>query len=234
MLKKYCKLNRDDLILGPAILLGLFLVTHVVTLIALSVTHEHSSILISGVLLPLAGGFVLGIVSMCTVLVSHDLNQSFSCTRRRSLALLSGQLLAEFTLCLVCCWSFSALEKAVFPTLWKTLLHFDNIQFADSSTFASSQLENILFIEDLSLAWFWPVLILLGALALGIVAGTIIRRFGTKGGWTIWLFFMLGMFCGIDLVHLPYFPIVLSIGAVLLILAFFWSVYELLHSPVHT
>lgn len=233
MLKKYVKLNLDDLILGPAVLLGLFLVTHVVTVVALALTHESSSVLLSGVLLPIAGGFVLGIISMCTVLLSHDLNQRFGRTRRRSLALISGQVLAELVLCLVCCWGLSALERAVFPTLWKALFRFDRIQFSDSSPVVSSHLENTLFIEELSLSWFWPLLILLGALALGIIAGTVIRRFGPKGGWTIWLCFMLSMFLGTDLVHMPHFPVVLIIGAALLLLAFLWSIYELLHSPVH-
>lgn len=233
MLKKYCKINASDFAASAIVLAGIFLVTHIITLIALALTHEHSSVLLSGALLPISSGFILGVVALSTILLAHDLNQTFGCTRRRSLALIFGQLLTELVMCLVLCWGFTALEKTLFPTLWKTLFHFDQLQFSDSSTFAPAQLANVLFIEDFSLSWFWPVLILLGAMILGIVAGTIIRRFGGKGGWSIWLFFMLTMFFITDLTHSPWFPVILTVGAVLLVLAFCWSIYELLHSPVH-
>ncbi len=234
MLKSYCKLNQSDFLLSGAVMTGLFLVVHVITLLALAFTHEHSSLLLSGTLLPVAGGLCMLVAALTAVLISFDLNQTLGCTRRRSLALVFGYLAAQYLLFAVFCWGFTALEHAVCPSLWKVLFHFDQLQFADSSTFAPGQLENVLFIEDFSLAWFWPLVILLGGLLLGVTVGVGIRRFGQKFAWVTWLIFILALFSSSrGPIHKPYFPILLAVAAVLLVPAFVWAVYELLHSPVN-
>lgn len=235
MLKSYCKINKNDFLVSASVMAGLFLLIHVITLIALAVTHESSSVLLSGTLLPISGGLCLFVISLTTVLVSHDLNLTMGCTRRRSLGLISGDLAAQSALYLAVCWGLTALERVLCPSLWTALFHFDHYQLSTSSTPLPSAADQVLFVEDMKLDWFWPLLILLAGLALGVAAGAGIRRFGQKCAWATWLIFMLVLFSSSSgQLHKSYFPILLAAGAVLLVLAFVWSIYELLHSPVHT
>lgn len=235
MLRSFCKLNKSDFILSACVMGGLFLLVHVITLIVLALTHASSSVLLSGAVLPVSGGICLFVSALAIVLLSHDLNLTMGCTRRCSLGLISGYLAAQWALYLAFCWGCTALERILFPPLWTALFHFDRFCLSsDASPFPGSS-EHVLFVEEVALDWFWPLVILLAGLALGFTVGTGIRRFGPKFAWAVWLLSMLVLYSFTSgLLHQPYLAILLAVGAVLLVLAFVWSIYELLHCPVHT
>lgn len=233
MLKKYCKLNWDDLAFNGFVLAAAFLLVHIITLIAMFFTHDSHTILLSGILLPILGGFILLITALCALIINHDLNLSFGCTRRQSVYFMFGHLLADSAIYLALCWGLTALERTLFPFLWTALFGFDRFCILEGDALLSPQTGSVLLISDFSLEWWYPPLILLGTLMAGITVGTFIRRFGSKGGWVIWAAFMLFIFFGSDVSASAWLPAALAVGAVLLLLAFLWAVYELLHSPIH-
>ena len=96
--------------------------------------------------------------------------------------------------------------------------------------------EKTLIIETFTLDWYWWLLIFVAAVAGGTIAGALIQRFGSKGGWILWGFCMGPMLLG---QLLPWRTHVITdwlfpLLAVVFVAGFLWSIWSLLHAVVRT
>ena len=90
MLKKLIRLNADDLLLCGGVIGGAFLLLHIITAVAVRLSGEGSSLLLSGILLPITAGILILFVSASHVAVTFDQALRFGQTRRRALGLSLG------------------------------------------------------------------------------------------------------------------------------------------------
>lgn len=242
--KGVLRLNLDDLAVHAGVLGGLFLVVHVVTALAVRFSGEGSSLMLSGVLLPVVGAFVLLIISVGHVLLTFDQAVRFGRARRRALALTMGQILIESAFVTALATGLNALERAFAPALWLKLsgrhvIHWgvDGMRIPEGMQAEYEVLwQDILFIEDFALDWWVPPLILLLGAAAGLVVGAVVQRFGKWGAWSLWALWM-GFFLIFN--RLPWrthevvnwlVPLLAVIGVVGLL----WSVWSLLHATIKT
>ena len=93
--------------------------------------------------------------------------------------------------------------------------------------------KKILLIEEFTLDWYWWPLIFGASIVIGVIVGALLYRFGSKGGWVIW-----GI-CVAPMLLSQLLPKgILTAGwlipllTVLLLAAFLWSVWYLLHAVV--
>lgn len=231
--------NQDDLILLTGVIGGAFLLIHVISALALKFSGENTSILLSGILLPIFAGVVMALLGAGHVLLTFAQAVRFSQTRRRALSLAAGQIGVECALAVALCAGLSALERAFAPAFWKWLIGAQTITWGiggrripEGSVWAPDLTE--LFIEDFAIVWWGLPCIILGAAALGFIGGAIILRFGKQGGWAIWGAWMLGC---LGLPRLPWrthevtnvlVPALIIAG----VAAFLWSVWSLLRAVI--
>lgn len=120
MLKKLIRLNLDDLWLTVGVVGFFFLLIHLGTAVVLHFffASEHSSLLLSGVVLPIVSAIVIAILSLGHTMLNFTTAVKFSQNRRRSLGLTLGLVGFETT----CSMGFAALlallERAVAPRFW--------------------------------------------------------------------------------------------------------------------
>lgn len=83
--------------------------------------------------------------------------------------------------------------------------------------------------------WGWFV-IPLATMAMGVLCGTILHRFGKKGMWALWALWMSVCFVPQILdSYLDQMPDLTTLGiggGVALVLAFGWAIWFLLRAPV--
>lgn len=100
-------------------------------------------------------------------------------------------------------------------------------------------LENCLALYSFHLDWWWYLVILAASVALGLILGAFIQRFGSKGGWIIWGVWMAACF-GPQLLGENVFAIgawsqyMIWAGIALGLGCLVWSVWSLLHAVVRT
>lgn len=236
----YFKLLRsawDDFAVCAGVLLGFFLVAHIITVVALAFFFDGTSLMISGMILPIVSAFLILIYSVSYSGFQFSHLVRFGCTRRRALALTLG---LEGTITLFCMGLsalLTGLERFAAPALWQAITGCDGIDYARSGqVLVETHLSNALFIEIFALpVWGWFA-IAIGTVAAGTLCGTILHRFGKKGMWVLWALWMSVCFIpqifNSYLDHLPDLTLVGGVGGVALVLAFGWAIWYLLRAPV--
>lgn len=241
MLKKLIRLNLDDMWLVLGVVGGLFLLIHIGTAVALHFffASEHSSLLLSGSVLPFASAIVILMISLGHTLAAYTMAVKFSQTRRRALGLTLGLVSFEAACSMGLAALLTLLERAVAPRFWMWLTGAQYLTVwqggrirQDDSSWAVT-----LFVEDFSLAWWWFPLLAAASVVLGLIIGAIILRFGRRGGWTLW---GIWMFCCFAPQLLPWdapwftFPMryMAVLGAVFALALLLWSVRYLLRAPI--
>ena len=246
MVKKVIGFNLDDLWLVLGVPVGGFVLLHLIIAGVLVFFHADSSLMLSGILLPICSGIVMLIVSIAHVGITYFQAIRFSQTRRRAL----GQTMALIGFEGGCSLAITALltflEQHFAPRLWLALTGYQALEWGIDGhvipdpvlgTSSVSTAGGTLLIEDFSLAWWWFPLILLACIATGIIVGAIIARFGSRGGWTLWCIWMVCCFApqllGNRLILLDDFIWwILLVTGISAAAALVWSFYYLLHAPV--
>ena len=238
MLKKLIRLNLDDMWLALGVVGGLFLLIHLGTAVILHFffEREHSSLLLSGAILPSASALVILMISLGHTLAAYTMAVKFSQTRRRALGLTLGLVSFEALCSMGLAALLTLLERVVAPRFWLWLTGAD-LLFLDQGGQQTILLSgtNPLLVEDFSLDWWWFPLLAAAAVLLGLIIGAVILRFGRRGGWTLWCIWMICCFApqlgGATLLSdwLEYLVVLIVIflaGALL------WSVWYLLRAPI--
>ena len=188
-LKGLIRLNLDDLTLCGGVIGGIFLLIHIITALAVKFSGEGTSLLLSGVILPIVAGVLLLILSSGHVLLTFVHAVKFGQTRKRALALTLGQVAAEALFAMGLAAALNWLERTIAPGFWKWLSGAKMVATGRESAVlipeGYSRLE-VLQIEDFSLVWYALPLIALGCVAVGLILGALIQRYGSKGGWFVW------------------------------------------------
>ena len=241
-MKGVVRLNLDDLVFFAGFLGGGFLILHVITALAVRFSGEGSSLMLSGILLPIVGAALLLITSIGHVSMTFEQAVRSGSTRRRALALTVGQIVVESAFVTAIAALLNALERAFAPALWLKLSGRQVIEWGVDGRRIPEGMQaeyevlwqDILFIEDFALDWWVPpVLILLGA-AVGFVIGALIQRFGRRGGWVLWGLWMVFF---LIFPRLPWkthevvnwlIPLLVGLG----VLALIWSVRSLLRATI--
>lgn len=151
----YVKLLRscwDDFAICAGVLGGFFLATHIITAVVLAFFFDGTSLMISGMILPIVSAFLILIYSLSYSGFQFSHLVRFGCTRRRSLALTLG---LEGTVTLFC-MGLSALliglERLAAPILWQALSGCDGIDYArNGHVLVETHRSNALFIEIFSM-----------------------------------------------------------------------------------
>ena len=256
MLKKLMALHRADWWVCLGTVGGIFLITQLITGIALWWGDQgtRSAPLISGTILPISTAFlvlslVLGHVNDLFLLALR-LGQ----TRRRALGLtltlcaLEGAGAAALSALLA--W----IERALLPALWLALSGADKLVWGEvpptpePSLIAGNaewqafleEFRATLYLDSFALDWWWFLLLPVAGLLAGLILGAFLQRFGAKGGWILWVIWMV-VCLGPQLVGEnaffigqwdPFGPTALIALAVFALLAGLWSVWSLLHAVV--
>lgn len=234
MLKKLIRANLEDQILCCGVVAGVFLVIQAVIGCVMYFGTPDTSLMISGVALPITAGFIAMIVTAAHVGVSFVQALQYGQTRRRALGLNLG--LAGFeTLCSMGLAALLTLaERAFAPGLWKLLSGADGLGFGAEGRVVSQYAGQgrMLFIENFSLDWWWFPAIALGGVALGMLTGAAIQRFGSRGFWLIWCAWMTVCFAPQLLSWSVIAGWLLPLMGALVLVALIWSVWSLLHAVV--
>lgn len=241
-LKKLIQINLDDLALCGGVVGGVFLLIHIITALAVRFSSEGSALLLSGVALPIAAGIMTLIVASSHVMFSFPLAVQFSRTRQHALGLTLG-VMGFLSLCTTGLAALlNLLERAFAPGFWlwlsgRELIVMDGIPVvpargwtADEAAYRAQRL----FIEDFALDWWWWLVIVLGGLVLGLIAGAIFQRFGGKGGWFLWGFWMF-FFVGFQLLPWRTYEItnwLIPLLVLAVLAASVWSIWSLLHAVI--
>ena len=131
MWKKVIRLNLDDLYLCLGAVAGVFLLIQLVTAGILAFTGEHSSIMISGVVLPIVAGIMTLIVGVAAVSVSFEQALRFGQTRRRAIfqELVRSLFMGGCSMALAAL--LTALERLVCPVLWLALSRAERLVWGE-------------------------------------------------------------------------------------------------------
>ena len=240
MLKKLIRLNLDDMWIALGVVGGIFLLLHLGTALILYflAADERSSLLLSGVVLPITSAILIAILSLGHILLAFTSAVKFSQNRRRALGLTLGLVSFEAA----CSMSFAALltllEREAAPRFWMWLTGADGLGIGRGGhSFLLTAGDNPLLVEDFSLDWWWFPLLAAAAVVLGLIIGAIILRFGRRGGWTLWGIWML---CCFAPQLLPWdaswftFPMqyMTVLGGIFALACLGWSVWYLLRAPI--
>ena len=201
MMMKMIRANWVDLAQGCGVVAGIFLAIHLITAGVLFWGHPDSSVTISGIALPAAAGLMILVVTATYLAITFDQMVRFSLTRRRALGLLMGmagaQALCSMGLAALLTW----VERATAPMLWKAISGAASVTLERSGQVipelgrtAAAEAVPSLLVVDMYLEWWWYPAIVLAAIALGLIIGGVIQRFGGKGGWFLWAIWMAVIF----------------------------------------
>ena len=239
--KKLVKLNLDDLLLYLGVEGGLFLLVEVVIGFVMFRTRPADVPIVMNILMPIAGGFVALIAGISHVGVSFDQALRFGQTRKRALGLTLGLASFETAFALALAGLLAVIERFLCVPLWARLAGMNgwvmgNIMPVPEGTMVNGALvsEKTLIIETFILDWYWWLLIFAAAIGGGVIAGALIQRFGSKGGWILWGFCMAPVFLGQLLPWRTHeitnwlFPLL----GVIFVAGFLWSIWSLLHAVV--
>lgn len=239
--KKLVKLNLDDLLLYLGVEGGLFLLVEAVIGFVMFRTRPADVPIVMNILMPIAGGFVALIAGISHVGVSFDQALRFGQTRKRALGLTLGLASFETAFALALAGLLAVIERFLCVPLWARLAGMNgwvmgNIMPVPEGTMVNGALvsEKTLIIETFTLDWYWWLLIFAAAIGGGVIAGALIQRFGSKGGWILWGFCMAPVFLGQLLPWRTHeitnwlFPLL----GVIFVAGFLWSIWSLLHAVV--
>lgn len=243
MLKKILRLNAIDSYIYLGVVGGAFLLIQLVTAGVMFFAKPDTSVMISQVSMLAVLGILLFIYTLSYVFSTFIQGIQFGATRKMALALTLEHLGVLAAVGGVLIAVLTALERAIAPTLWKTLsgassvsMHLDGVRTPDS--YAPGQepiVSDILRIGSFSIDWWWIVVVALAAILLGLVVGAIFQRFGKKGGWMMWIFWMGFCFSPqFNLFHNFNFSWLPQTLAVVGCFAVVWSIWSLLHAQIKT
>ena len=249
MLKKLMALHRADWWLCLGVLGGIFLIAQVVTGIAL-LCGAHSAPLLSGIILPISTAFLVLFLVLVHVNDLFLLALRLGQTRRRAL----GLTLALSALAGTAGMALSALlawiERALLPALWLALSGADKLVWGEVPPLPAvwdgtdqgwqallDELSSTLYLDSFALDWWWCPLLLAIGLAVGLILGAFLQRFGAKGGWILWMVWMviaLGpQLMGKNIMLIGQWTAWMGAAAVVFaVAAGIWSVWSLLHAVV--
>lgn len=186
----YFKLLRsswDDFAVCAGVLAGFFLVAHIVTAVVLAFFFDGTSLMLSGMILPIVSAFLILIYSLSYSGFQFSHLVRLGCTRRRSLALTLGAAAAVALFCMLLSALLAWLELSLAPSLWQAITGCDGVYYGRDGWVALDNISpNALFVELFVMPlWGWFV-IPLATMAAGVLCGTILHRFGKKGMWALW------------------------------------------------
>lgn len=236
----YFKLLRncwDDFAVCAGVLAGFFLVAHIITAVVLAFFFDGTSLMISGMMLPIVSAFLILIYSVSYSGFQFSHLVRFGCTRRRSLALTLGCEAAMALLCMALSALFTGLERLFAPPLWQAITGCEGVYYGIDGWVPLDDISpNALFVEIFSLPlWGWFAIVI-GTVAAGTLCGSILQRFGRKGMWVLWALWMAVCFVPqiLDsyLEFLPDQTMLGGAGGVALLLALVWAIWYLLRAPV--
>ena len=258
--KKLVRLNLDDLLLYLGVEGGLFLLVQIIIGCVMHFGRPDSSVTVACVIFPIVGGFTALVAGIAHVGISFDQALRFGQTRKRALGLTLGLMSFQAAFALVLGGLLAAVERFLCPPMWAKLAGMNGwvLGLSGSITPApppagyagsvpgpmfynmAEELvplpEKTLIIETFTLDWYWWLLIFALAVGGGVIAGAVIQRFGSKGGWIIWGFCMTPMILAQVLPWRTHeitdwlFPLL----GVLFVAGFLWSIWSLLHAVVRT
>ena len=236
----YFKLLRsswDDFAVCAGVLAGFFLVAHIVTAVVLAFFFDGTSLMISGMILPIISAFLILIYSLSYSGFQFSHLVRLGCTRRRSLALTLETAATVALFCMALSALLAWLELSLAPSLWQAITGCEGVYYGRDGWVALDKVSpNALFVELFVMPlWGWFA-IAIGTVAAGILCGSILQRFGKKGMWALWALWMSVCFVPqiLDsyLDRLPDLTLLGIGGGVALVLAFGWAVWYLLRAPV--
>ena len=243
MYKKLVRLNLDDLLLYLGVEGGLFLLIQIIIGCVMHFGRPDTSVTVACVIFPIVGGFTALVAGIAHVGISFDQALRFGQTRKRALGLILGLMSFQAAFALGLGGLLAVIERFLCVPLWAKLAGMNNwvmgnIMPVPEGTMVNGALvsEKTLIIEAFTLDWYWWLLIFALAVGGGVIAGAMIQRFGSKGGWIIWGFCMVPVFLGQLLPWRTYeitnwlFPLL----GVLFVAGFLWSVWSLLHAVVRS
>ena len=253
MLKKLIRLHISDLWLCLGVVAGLFLIVNGIIAAVLLLSEGTSSVpLPSGVALPIAVGIMTLAVTVSHVSISFVQALQFGQSRRRALGLMLSLVLLEGGGSMALAAALTWVERTLFPALWLVLSGKEQLVWggippipAPAPWDGSNQewaalldeISSTLYLQDVSLDWWWfPVILLIG-LAAGFIVGAFLQRFGSRGGWIIWGIWMVICFgpqlLGDRIVLLAEWSQWMTAAGILFAAAAgIWSVWSLLHAVV--
>lgn len=264
MLNKLIRANLSDLWLFIGVEGGVFLLVEVIIGCVMFFARPVDGISVAWIMLPIVAGFVALMAVTGHAAITFDQALRFGQTRRRAMGQFLGLSCFETAFGLALAVPLCALERFVCPFLWARLAGLDGwvlgrtgsmpaapipdipgMDMAPGRCFVSTAgdivplPEHTLLVKDFSLDWYWWLLIFAAALAVGIVIGALIQRFGQKGLWVIWGFWMVLMlapqllrwelFDSLNRFSPLFFPVVMGVFAVGLLI---WSLWSMLHAVV--
>lgn len=179
------------------------------------------------------------VVTAAYLAITFDQMVRFSLTRRRALGLLMGmagaQALCSMGLAALLTW----VERATAPMLWKAISGAASVTLERSGQVipelgrtAAAEAVPSLLVVDMYLEWWWYPAIVLAAIALGLIIGGVIQRFGGKGGWFLWAIWMAVIFGDSLFGGFVFLKDLVPLMVVLLAGSLVWSVWSLLHAVV--
>lgn len=257
--KKLVRLNLDDLLLYLGVEGGLFLLIQIIIGCVMHFGRPSDSVTVACVIFPIVGGFTALVAGIAHVGISFDQALRFGQTRKRALGLILGLMSFQAAFALGLGGLLAAVERFLCVPLWTRLAGMNGwvpgqsgvMEFAVSpghdapisgKVFESMSGELVplpektLIVQTFTLDWYWWLLIFALAVAGGTIAGAVIQRFGSKGGWIIWGICMVPVFLGQLLPWQTYeitnwlFPLL----GVLFVAGFLWSLWSLLHAVVRS
>ena len=254
MLKKLISLNRSDFWAIFGVVGGVFLMCSVVIAAALLLGSELTVPLASGVALPIAAGFLALACSLGLIHSTFMPALRFGQTRRRSLGLTAALTILESGSAMALAALLAWVERTLLPALWLALSGADRLVWGgrapvpEPSLIAGDpewqarleEMASTLYVSDFTLDWWWYPLLLAIGLAAGLIIGAVLQRFGSRGGWALWVVWMvicLGpQLFGENVLFLDrwvqfgqWAPVA---GGVFALLAAAWSLWSLLHAVV--
>lgn len=235
MLKKVIRLNLDDLLLYLCGEVGVFLLIQIIFGCVMAFGEGKDMVMISGIALPIVGGFLAVIAGIGHVSINFEQALCFGQTRRRALGLTAGLLIFECTFALALAALLALAERYLCPPLWAALAGTG--RWVVDYPGDGGALEDCLVLSSFSLDWWWYPAILAIALAGGLILGAFIQRFGSKGGWIIWSIWIavcLGpQFFGKQAMLIgDWNQYMIAAGGLVAIACLIWSVWSLLHAVV--
>ena len=128
----YVKLLRnswDDFAVCAGVLAGFFLGAHIITAVVLAFFSDGTSLMLSGMILPIISGFLVVIYSMGYSGFQFSHLVRFGCTRRRALALTLCLEAATALFCMVLSALLTGLERLAAPALWQAITGSDGVYY---------------------------------------------------------------------------------------------------------
>ena len=254
MLKKLMALHRADWWVCLGTVGGIFLSTQLITGIALWWGDQgtRSAPLISGTILPISTAFLVLFLVLVHVNDLFLLALRLGQTRRRALGLTLALCALEGAGAAALSALLAWIERALLPALWLALSGAERLMWGEVPPLPAvwegtdqgwqallDELSSTLYLDSFALDWWWYLLLLAIGLAVGLILGAFLQRFGAKGGWIIWAIWMvicLGpQLVGKNALLIGQWTAWMGAAAVVFaVAAGIWSVWSLLHAVVKT